>query len=69
MRNFKSPQEALRYHVSGAVERGEKSPFVERLQRVDDDPRAPVAARTCSHTWQFVSGESGQCSKCGAEAH
>lgn len=37
MKNFKSPQEALKYHVTGAIERGEKQAIVAKK---------PVATKT-----------------------
>lgn len=36
MPEFNTPQDALRHHVSGAVERGEKEPIVEQRAAVDE---------------------------------
>jgi len=60
MRQFNSPREALRYHVTGAIERGEAAPIAEvrhydahvdafyeqmRLSRRMQQSRAAIARR------------------------
>ncbi len=54
MPNFKNPLEALRYHVTGAIERGEGTPIVEQR----NDILTINSAKQYVHDYHRNIGES-----------